>query len=306
MNNKVPNGKSIPSTILKETAVDLGLDMNQIQFDSSIFKTNFINLIFSSRSQYLLLNDFLSQTYLYNAKISIDYLSKIKYFIKAIFYILIELLMYRMYKKIFVQTLSEVSYSTNLYLKNITVLTNPYTPFDHKFKYRRHSDILKFGMIAKFENIYLYTARKILNDYSSLFAEIPLTICGDGSLKFKDYKNVIALGVVNELGDFYSQIDACFCFSWKKFGFINKICEAIKFRKIIITNSTALIGMEFLKNSKFVVIIDEDIDSQKLLTKVNKAADITRNRDFLEAESILVKYIGLDRYKENLFEALND
>ena len=255
--------------------------------------------LLSARKTILYISDFYSITYLYNFKIS----KKVVFLIKSIFYFFFELIFYRFYKAILVQSDFELKYAKMLKLKNCYKLTN-YSNFQSSSSgYSAPKAPLRYGMIAKFENIYIHQINEIRD---TLVTDTNIVLAGQNSDIWKNCKNINIMGYVDFLSDFYHRVDVSLCISFKNFGFINKVIEAVLHKKIIIVSSGSLNEMAFLSKYSFVFVIQQYSDLQYIDKKITRMLPYINEMDFELAIKELKNQHGLHRYIAQIRRITND
>lgn len=236
----------------------------------------------------LYISDFYSRTYFYNFLIS----HKPGFLVKAIIYFLFEILFYRFYKAVLVQSEVEIKYAKKIKLNNCFKLTN-FSSFHSTPEYYKPKGIIRYGMIATFENIYIQQVNRIKTELPS---ETKLIIAGKNSEIWSCDPDINAMGLVGDVSDFYRKIDVAICISFKNFGFINKVIEAVIYKKIVIVSDGSLNELEFLRKYPFVIVIKRYAELRSIDAQIAMALEKISQVHYENAIIELKARHGLTRY----------
>lgn len=276
------DGRSKPISQLGE--IVKGLDCKLTISDAPLD----VRTVSAASRTILYISDFYSRTYFYNFLIC----RKPVFLVKALIYFLFEIMFYRFYRAILVQSEVELKYAERIRLNNCYKLTN-FSSFRSAPDYYKPTGKIRYGMIATFENIYIHQVNRIRGE---LPRKNKLTLAGKNSEIWRGDSSICAMGRLSDVAEFYRDIDVAICISFKNFGFINKVVEAVIFKKIVIVSDGSLNELEFLRKYPFVIIVMRYTELRSIEHQiVNALAKITQ-LDYDNAIIELKERHGLARY----------
>lgn len=185
--------------------------------------------------------------YLVNKRRVVPFKERYKELLRYFYHLYMERKIFRTYKKILLVSYYDKSYFeksllTSKYADKIVVVPNGVNIPNEKKSKRKQDESIVLGFLSEWWNASgdLTYERKCFLEYVWKDAvrvnpNLKLVMCGRGMSEkqkdlFKKYPNVVGIGEVEDLIDFYNQIDASIIVNVKHAGILNKALDSFAYK----------------------------------------------------------------------------
>lgn len=178
-------------------------------------------------------------------------------FLKHLYY---EFLIFRKFKKVILVSYYDKTYYQKLHFDDlakskIVIVPNGIVLPSNREGYQRSQDkIFRVGCLSLWSGVEVfYTLKYFINEiWSKLpMPDVKLIIAGrciseEMRLYLSKYNNIVILGEVEKLEDFYDNIDASLITMFKKCGIINRVLDGFSYKVPVISRSESMLAFKDL------------------------------------------------------------